>query len=157
MKKNFSETEVVSGGTVLRLIAELARVHHKNMNLDSLNLVSAGFEELTINQLREGIMYCYDKGLVLRADDGSIYLNPCVTSLLEAEKLLEAVGFALENICIRCDGLLKYEDFMKDDNEELLYAAFVYDLPEESVSVIRELLLEWHLVRLDGIGNIIVE
>lgn len=156
MKKNFSIKEATNGGTVLRLIAELARVHHKNMNLDSLNLVSAGFEELTINQLREGIMYCYDKGLVLRADDGSIYLNPCVTSL-EAEKLLEAMGFALESICIRYDGLLEYEDFMKDDNEELLYAAFVYDLPEESVSVIRELLLEWHLVRLDGIGNIIVE
>ena len=154
MKKGFNS--IINGAQVLRLIGELARVHHKKLSLDNLGLVSTSFEELTINQLREGIMYCHDKGLVSRADDGSVYPSLDVISLVEG-KLLEAMGLALENICIVRDGVLEYEDFMEDDNEELLYAAVTYDLPEESVSVLRELLLEWHLVRMDGIGNIIVE
>lgn len=155
-KKVFSATEVTNGGTFLRVIGKLARVHHKKLNLSTPSLVSSGFEELTISQLREGVMYCLDKGLVSQADDGSVYPSLDVTSLVDG-KLLEATGLALENICIVCDGVLEYEDFMDDDNEELSYAAFMYDLPEESIQVIRELLLEWHLVRLDGIGSIIVE
>ena len=157
MKKSFNSIDTIANGAqVLRLIGELARVHHKKLSLDNLGLVSTGFEELTIKELREGVMYCHDKGLVICADDGSIYPSLDATSLVK-EKLLEVMGLALENICIVRDGALEYKDFMEDDNEELLYAAVTYDLPEESVSVLRELLLEWHLVRMDGIGNIIVE
>ena len=157
MKKGFNSIDTIANGAqVLRLAGELARVHHKRLSLNSLWFVSTSFEKLTINELREGIAYCYDKGLVSRTDDGSVYPSLDVTYLVEG-KLLEAIGLALENICIARGGALEYEDFMGDDNEELLYAAVTYDLPEESVSVLRELLLEWHLVRVDGIGNIIVE
>lgn len=154
-KKVFSTTEVTSGAQVLSLIGELARVHHKKLSLDNLGLVSTDFEELTIKELREGIMYCHDKGLVSCANDG-VYPSLEATSLVKG-KLLEVMGLALENICIMRDGVLEHEDYMEDDNEELLYAVLACGLPEESVSVIRELLLEWHLVRMDGIGNIIVE
>lgn len=158
MKKGFNFNTIINGAQALRLIGELARVYHKKLSLNSLELVSTSFEELTIKELREGIMYCHDKGLISYADDGSVYPSLDVTSLVEG-KLLEAMGLALENICIVRDGILEYEDFMEeeDDNEELLYAVLTYGLPEESVSVIRELLLKWHLVRMDGIGNIIVE
>lgn len=155
-KKVFSATETTNGAQVLRLIGELARVHHKKLSLDNLGLVSTSFEDLTIKELREGIMYCHNKGLVSCAEDGSVYPSLDVTSLV-GEKMLEAMGLVLENICIVRDGVLEYEDFMDDDNEELSYAAFMYDLPKESIQVIRDLLLEWHLVRLDGIGSIIVE
>ena len=157
MKKEFNSIEAVANGAqVLRLVGELARVHHKKLSLDSLGLILIGFEELTINQLHEGVMYCLDKRLVSQASDGSVYPSLDVISLVDG-KMLEAMGLALENICIARDGVLEYEDFMEDDNEELLYAALTYDLPEESVAVIRELLLKWHLVRADGIGNIIAE
>ena len=163
MKKSFySINTITNGAQVLRLIGELARVHHKKLSLNSLELVLIGFEELTIKELHDGIMYCYDKGLVSCAEDGSVYPSLDVASLVEG-KLLEAMGLALENICIVRDGVLEYEDFiehsdfMEDDNKELLYAVLTYDLPEESVSALRELLLKWHLVRMDGIGNIIVE
>ena len=105
-KKVFSTTEVTNGGVFLRVIGELARVHHKELNLSTLNLVSSGFEELTINQLHEGVMYCLDKGLVSQADDGSVYPSLDVTSLVDG-KMLEAMGLALENICIVRDGVLE--------------------------------------------------
>lgn len=149
MKKVFNSIDTITNGArVLRLIGELTRVHHKRLSLNSLWLVSTGFEKLTINELREGIAYCHEKGLVSRANDGSVYPSLDVTYLVEG-KLLEAMGLALENLCIARGGVLEYEDFMKDDNEELLYAVLTYGLPEKSVSVLRELLLEWHLVRVD--------
>lgn len=157
MKSNFNSiSTIVSGAKVLMLVGELARVHHKKLSLNSLWLVSTDFEGLTINQLRKGILYCLDKGLVSQGDDGRVYPSLEVSSLVKG-KLLEAMGWALENICTVHYGVLEYEDFIKANCEDLSYAAFMYDLPEESVSVIRELLLEWHLVRLDGTNSIIVE
>ena len=157
MKKEFNSIETVANGAqVLKFVGRLARLYSDGVSFDTLGLATEGCERLTVKDLWDGLLYCHDKGLVSQADNGTIHHVPEVDSLIES-KLLEAAATALENICIVRDGVLEYEDFMDDDNEELLYAAVWYDLPEESVSVIREFLLEWHLVRADGIGNIIVE
>lgn len=157
MRKEFNSIETVTNGAqVLRFAGRLARLYHEGISFDALGLAAEGCERLTVKDLWDGLLYCHDKGLVSQADNGAIRLAPEVDSLVE-NKLLEAMALALENICIVRNGVLEYEDFMEDDNEELLFAAMTYNLPEESVSVIREFLLEWHLVRLDGIGNIIVE
>ena len=157
MKKEFNSVEMVGNGAqVLRLVGRLARLYDEGVNFETLGLASEGCEKLTISEFWDGLLYCHDKGLITQADDGTIHHTPEVDALIE-NRLLEATALALENICIVRDGVLEYEDFMDDDNEELLYAAVWYNLPEESVSVIREFLLEWHLVRADSIGNIIVE
>lgn len=157
MKKEFNSIETVTNGAqVLRFVGRLARLYSDGVNFDTLGLASEGCEKLTVRELWDGLLYCHDKGLVSQADNGTIHHVPEVDSLIE-NKMLEAMALALENICIVRNGVLEYEDFMDDDNEELLFAAMTYNLPEESISVIREFLLEWHLVRLDGIGNIVVE
>lgn len=157
MKKEMNSIEtVVNGAQVLKFAGRLARLYHEGINFDTLGLASGGCEKLTVKDLWDGLLYCHDKGLVSQGDDGTILPAPEVDSLIE-NKLLEAAALALENICIVRDGVLECEDFMDDDNEELLYAAMWYNLPEESISVIREFLLEWHLVRLDGLGKIVVE
>lgn len=157
MKKEFNSIETVTNGAqVLRFVGRLARLYHEGVSFETLGLASEGCEKLTVKELWDGLLYCHDKGLVSQADNGTIHHVPEVDSLIE-NKLLEAMALALENICIVRNGVLEYEDFMEDDNEELLFAAMMYDLPEESIQVIRDLLLEWHLVRLDGIGSIIVE
>lgn len=156
MKKFNSIGTVTNGAQVLRFVGRLARLYSDGVSFDTLGLAAEGFERLTVKDLWDGLLYCHDKGLVSQADNGVIRHVPEVDALIE-NKQLEAAALALENICIVRDGILEYEDFMDDDNEELLFAAMTYNLPAESVTVIRELLLEWHLVRLDGIGNIIVE
>ena len=157
MKKEFNSIGTVANGAqVLKFVGRLARLYHEGVSFDALGLASEGCERLTVKDLWDGLLYCHDKGLVSQADNGTIHHVPEVDSLIE-NKLLEAAALALENICIARDGILEYEDFMDDDNEELLFAAMTYNLPEESIVVIREFLLEWHLIRLDGIGNIIVE
>lgn len=157
MKKEFNSIETVANGAqVLKLVGRLARLYSDGVNFDTLGLASEGCERLTIREFWDGLLYCHDKGLISQADNGTIHHTPKVDALIE-NRLLEATALALENICIARDGVLDYPDFMDDDNEELLFAAMTYNLPEESVSVIREFLLEWHLVRLDGIGNIIAE
>lgn len=157
MKKEFNSIETVANGAkVLRLVGRLARLYNEGISFETLGLASGGCEKLTISEFWDGLLYCHDKGLITQADNGTIHHVPEVDSLIESS-LLEAMGLALENICIVRDGVLDYPDFMDDDNEELLYAAMWYNLPEESISVIREFLLEWHLVRLDGIGNIVAE
>lgn len=157
MKKEFNSIETVANGAkVLRLVGRLARLYSDGVNFDTLGLASGGCEKLTISEFWDGLLYCRDKGLITQANNGTIHHSPEVEYLIE-DRLLEAMALALENICIVRGGVLEYEDFMDDDNEELLYAAVWYNLPEESTTVIRELLLEWHLVRLDGIGNIVAE
>lgn len=157
MRKEFNSIETVTNGAqVLRFVGRLARLYHEGISFETLGLASEGCEKLTISEFWDGLLYCHDKGLVSQADNGTIHHVPEVDALIE-NKLLEAMALALENICIARNGVLEYEDFMDDDNEELLFAAMTYNLPEESISVIREFLLEWHLVRLDGIGNIVVE
>lgn len=157
MKKEFNSIETVANGAkVLRFVGRLARLYNEGISFDTLGLASGGCEKLTISEFWDGLLYCRDKGLITQADDGTIHLTPEAEYLIK-DRLLEAMALALENICIVRDGVLDYPDFMDDDNEELLYAAMWYNLPEESISVIREFLLEWHLVRLDGIGNIVVE
>lgn len=157
MRKEFNSIETVTNGAqVLRFAGRLARLYHEGISFDALGLAAEGCERLTVKDLWDGLLYCHDKGLVSQADNGTIHHVPEVDALIE-NKLLEAMALALENICIARNGVLEYEDFMDDDNEELLFAAMTYNLPEESISVIREFLLEWHLVRLDGIGNIVVE
>lgn len=157
MEKKFNSIGTVANGAkVLMLVGRLARLYDEGVNFETLGLVSEGCEKLTISEFWDGLLYCHDKGLISQADNGTIHHVPEVDSLVE-NGLLEAIGLALENICIVRGGVLDYPDFMEDDNEELLFAAMTYNLPEESISVIREFLLEWHLVRLDGIGNIVVE
>ena len=157
MEKKFNSIETVTNGAqVLRFAGRLARLYHEGINFDTLGLASEGYEKLTVRDLWGGVLYCHDKGLVSQADDGAIHLAPEVDSLIE-NRLLEATALALENICIVRDGILEYDDFMDNDNEEVLFAAMTYNLPEESFPIIRELLLEWHLVRLDGTGNIVAE
>ena len=157
MKKEFNSIETVANGAqVLKFVGRLARLYSDGVSFDTLGLATEGCERLTVKDLWDGLLYCHDKGLVSQADNGTIHHVPEVDSLVE-NGLLEAIGLALENICIVRGGVLDYPDFMEDDNEELLFAAMTYNLPEESISVIREFLLEWHLVRLDGIGNIVVE
>lgn len=157
MKKEFNSIGTVTNGAqVLRFAGRLARLYHEGISFDALGLASEGCEKLTVKDLWDGLLYCHDKGLVSQADNGAIRLAPEVDSLVE-NKLLEATALALENICIVRDGILEYEDFMDNDNEEVLFAAMTYNLSEESIPLIREFLLEWHLVRLDGIGNIVVE
>ena len=157
MKKEFNSIETVANGAkVLRFVGRLARLYSDGVNFETLGLASGGCEKLTISEFWDGLLYCRDKGLIAQADNGTIRHTPEVDCLIEG-RLLEAAGLALENICIVRDGVLDYPDFMDDDNEELLYAAMWYNLPEGSISVIREFLLEWHLVRLDGIGNIVAE
>lgn len=157
MKKEFNSIETVTNGAqVLRFVGRLARLYDEGVCFGTLGLATEGCEKLTVTQFWDGLLYCHDKGLISPVFDGNIHPSIEVEYLIKG-KLLEAMALALENICIVRGGVLEYKDFMDDDNEELLYAAFMYDLPEESVSVIRELLLEWHLVRLDGIGNIVAE
>lgn len=157
MKKEFNSIETVANGAkVLRFVGRLARLYDEGVNFETLGLASGGCEELTISEFWDGLLYCRDKGLITQTDNGTIHPAPEAEYLIK-DRLLEAMGLALENICIVRDGVLDYPDFMDDDNEELLYAAMWYNLPEESISVIREFLLEWHLVRLDGIGNIVAE
>lgn len=157
MEKKFNSIETVANGAqVLKFVGRLARLYSDGVSFDTLGLAAEGCERLTVKDFWDGLLYCHDKGLVSQANNGTIHHVPEVDSLIE-NKLLEAAALALENICIVRDGILEYEDFMDDDNEELLFAAMTYNLPEESIVVIREFLLEWHLVRLDGIGNIIVE
>lgn len=157
MKKEFNSIEtVVNGAKVLRFVGRLSRLYDEGVNFDTLGLASEGSEKLTVKDLWDGLLYCHDKGLITQADNGTIHHVPEVNSLV-GSRLLEAIALALENICIVRNGVLEYEDFMDDDNEELLFAAMTYNLPEECISVIRESLLEWHLVRLDGIGNIVAE
>lgn len=157
MRKEMNSIEtVVNGAQVLRFAGRLARLYHEGINFDTLGLASGGCERLTVNDLWGGVLYCHDKGLVSQADNGTIHPAPEVDSLIE-NKLLEAAALALENICIVRDGVLECEDFMDNDNEELLYAATWYNLPEESIPLIREFLLDWHLIRLDGLGKIVVE
>ena len=157
MKKEFNSIETVANGAqVLRLVGRLARLYSDGVSFETLGLASEGCKKLTIREFWDGVLYCHDKGLITQADNGTIHHTLEVDALIE-NRLLEATALALENICIVRDGVLEYEDFMDNDNEELFFAAMTYNLPEESVSVIRELLLEWHLVRLDGIGNIVAE
>lgn len=157
MKKEFNSIETVANGAkVLRFVGRLARLYNEGISFDTLGLASGGCEKLTISEFWDGLLYCRDKGLITQADDGTIHLTPEAEYLIK-DRLLEAMALALENICIVRDGVLECEDFMDDDNEELLYAAIWYNLPEESIPLIREFLLDWHLVRLDGLGKIVVE
>lgn len=157
MEKRFNSIETVTNGAqVLKFVGRLARLYSDGVSFDTLGLAAEGCEWLTVKDLWDGLLYCHDKGLVSQADNGTIHHVPEVDSLIES-KMLEAAALALEHICIVRNGVVEYEDFMEDDNEELLFAAMAYNLPEESVSVIREFLLEWHLIRLDGLGNIVVE
>lgn len=158
MKKELNSIETVANGAkVLMLVGRLSRLYDEGINSETLGrLASEGCEKLTISEFWDGLLYCHDKGLITQADNGTIHHVPEVDSLV-GSRLLEAMALALENICIVRNGVLDYPDFMDDDNEELLFAAMTYNLPEECISVIREFLLEWHLVRLDGIGNIVAE
>ena len=149
-----------NGGKVMRMVSILAQMG-KGLNLTTATLAVnklnwAYVSEPKISEIADGIDYCIVKGLVTITGDNEIIPTPSAKRIAE-NGLLNAMGIALENIAIACDGELSCEEFLSSDNEEVLYAVLSAGLSEMNIGVVKELLLQWHCIRLTNLGTVITE
>lgn len=149
-----------NGGKVMRMVSILAQMG-KGLNLNTATLAVnklnwAYVSEPKISEISDGIDYCLVKGLVTITEDNEIIPTPSAKRIAE-NGLLNAMGIALENISIVCDGELSCEDFLSSDNEEVLYAVLSAGVSETNIGAVKELLLQWHCIRLTNLGTVITE
>lgn len=151
---------VANGSKVMRMISILTQMG-KGLNLTTATLAVnklnwTHVSEPKISELADGIDYCLVKGLVTITDNNEVVPTPSATCIAK-NGLLNAMGIALENISIVCDGELDCEEFLSSDNEEILYAVISAGLSGMDIGIVKELLLQWHCVRLTNLGTVITE
>ena len=159
-KERTTNERVENGGKVMRMVSILAQMG-KGLNLTTITLAAnkidwAGGFEPTISDISDGIDYCLVKGLITITWDNEIIPTPSAKRIAE-NGLLNAMGIALENISIVCDGELNCNEFLSSDNEEVLSAVLSAGLSEMNIGAVKELLLQWHCVRLTNLGTVITE
>lgn len=160
LKERTTNERVENGSKVMRMISILAQMG-KGLNLNTAILAAnkidwAGGFEPKISEIADGIDYCLVKGLITITDNNEIVPTPSAERIAK-NGLLNAMGIALENISIVCDGELSCEEFLSSDNEDVLYAVISAGLSEMNIGAVKELLLQWHCVRLTNLGTVITE
>jgi hypothetical protein len=159
-KERTINERVENGAKVMRMVSILAQLG-KGLSLTTADLAVNKLNwdyisEPKISEIADGIDYCLVKGLVTIISDNEIVPTPSAEHIAK-NGLLNAMGIALENISIVCDGELSCEDFLSSDNEDVLYAVLSAGLSEMNIGTVKELLLQWHCIRLTNLGTVITE